>query len=91
MRAKSSRAKGENLRAAAVSARTEIVEILAGAVFTLLLDGRFPDRERAEQLDPNNSANTGSSVSNSPCLVHQRTPSCPQAVDPASRRKEPTT
>jgi hypothetical protein len=29
-------------RAAAIAARTEVVEILAGALFTLLLEGRMP-------------------------------------------------
>lgn len=91
MGAKTARTHERGTCTAAAAARAEVVEILAGAVFTLLLEGRFAARGPAEQQHSNSVGNTGTSLSESPCLVDQRTPSCPSTAAPASRRKEAET
>ena len=40
--------EGDDGRAQAAAARAEVVEILAGAVFTLLLEGRLPPPRSAK-------------------------------------------
>ncbi len=73
--------------------RAEVVEILAGAVFKLLLEGRFGARRHDDHHGSegtHGADNRLGSDSESPCVVHQRTRSCPSPAAPDSCPQEGT-
>jgi len=87
-------ARGDDGRAVIAAARAEVVDILAGALFTLLLQGRFTpasthDQPSAQSAD--GARNHRASLSELPCLVDQRPPSCSSTAARPSRRKEAAT
>lgn len=84
MDATTGKASERTLHFDATTAHEEVVEILAGAVFALLLDGRAQD---AELQSSNRLSHTSICHSNLPCLVDQRTPSCVPTVASTGRRK----
>ncbi len=75
-------------------ARAEVVDILAGALFTLVLQGRFTPAGNHDQPSAQSAGdgrNPLAPLSKLPCLVDQRPPSCSSTAARPSRRKEAAT